>query len=68
MEFTRIDIWGQSKKTLLYFYSDPLLSHIFVIPAEAGIQCLLFFMAFNDLLDTRFRGYDVNTILSFHVH
>ena len=48
--------------------SESLLSHIIVIPAKAGIQRLLGYIAFNYLLDTRFRGYDIFFILDFHVH
>ncbi len=47
--------------------SDPLLSHLRVIPAKAGIQWLIAHIVFKDLLDTRFRGYDMNFFLEFHV-
>ena len=47
--------------------SDTLLSHIRVIPAKAGIQWLGVLMLINDLLDIRFRGYDMIIFLDFHV-
>jgi len=43
--------------------SAPLLSHIRVIPAKAGIQLLSVHILINDLLDTRFRGYDIILVL-----
>ena len=46
----------------------PLLSHLIVIPAKAGIQRLWVHILFNDLLDIRFRGYDMSSFLEFHVH
>ncbi len=48
--------------------SDPLLSHLRVIPAEAGIQWLWVHILINDLLDIRFCGYDMISVLEFHVH
>ena len=48
--------------------SDPLLSHISVIPVETGIQELLVHSLINDLLDTRRRVYDAIPVLEFHVH
>ena len=47
---------------------EALLSHVIVIPAKAGIQRLLGYVPFNNLLDTRMRGYDIFFILDFHVH
>ena len=48
--------------------SNPLLSHLLVIPAKAGIQWLRVHILFNDLLDIHFRGHDIFFILDFHVH
>jgi hypothetical protein len=44
-----------------------LLSHIRVIPAKAGIQWLGVLILINDLLDIRFRGYDMIIFLDFLV-
>ncbi len=39
--------------------SDPLLSHLRVIPAEAGIQRLLLSIAINGLLNSHQREYNM---------
>jgi hypothetical protein len=44
-----------------------LLSHIRVIPAKAGNQWLGVLILINDLLDIRFRGYDMIIFLDFLV-
>ena len=35
---------------------------------ESGNPAFIGYIVFNDLLDTRFRGYDIFFILDFHVH
>jgi len=44
-----------------------LLSHICVIPAKAGIQWFVVLILINDLPDIRFRGYDIISVIDFHV-
>ena len=51
-----------------FIATSPLLSHLIVIPAKAGIQWLRVHILFNNLLDTRFREYEIFSILDFHVH
>ena len=50
-----------SIRLLHYYYSGQQC-------AKAGIQCLWVYLLINDLLDIRLRGYDMISVLEFHVY